>query len=365
VTRDYRQIHHSAIVVDTHADTFGRMSPNGVEFFADDSPLAVSLPKMDKGGLDVQMFALYVDPALSTPVEVLAMAGRFFRTIEMSNGSLVFATTACDIRQSVAAGKKCALLSIEGGHAIADSIDVLRAYRRLGVVSLTLTHANSHGWADSSQDDRRWGGLNELGRRIIREMNDLQMLIDVSHASDETVLAVLECSRQPVIASHSCCRALCDHPRNLSDELIVAIAQKGGAININYYPPYIDPVAGARWQAGWTRLKEEQRRAASEGEGVAYGGFYAACERCLEDMPPISIRALCDHIDHAVSLVGPEHVGLGSDWDGATVMPLGLETCETLPAVTEELVGRGYSEAELRLILGESFLRLFRTVIGS
>ncbi|XWK68221.1 membrane dipeptidase [Tunturiibacter gelidiferens] len=190
-------------------------------------------------GLDVQVFALYIAPGLppgKTIKRAMSMAGTFFQALEASNGKFVMARTVREVRAAVASGRKCGLLAVEGGHIIEGDLNILRSLRNMGVVTMTLTHANTNEWADSSQDERRWGGLNDLGREVIREMNRLRMLIDVSHTSDETVEAVLEISDAPVIASHSCCRAICDHPRNLTDGLIKKIASKGGLIDMAYYP---------------------------------------------------------------------------------------------------------------------------------
>src|ERR1700733_4956590 len=204
---EFREIHEAAIAIDTHADTFARVLDEGEDFFSAESDLAINLPHMIKGGLDAQVFALYVAPGLPTGRTILrtmSMAGAFFRAAAASDGKLVLARTVKDLRQAVAEGRKCGLLAVEGGHAIEADLNVLRALRNMGVISMTLTHANSNEWADSSQDVRRWGGLNDLGRDVVREMNRLRMLIDVSHTSDETVEDVLEVSEFPVIASHSC-----------------------------------------------------------------------------------------------------------------------------------------------------------------
>jgi membrane dipeptidase len=360
-----REMHDSAIVIDTHADTFARVLDERKDFFSATNDLAITLPRMIEGGLDAQVFALYVAPGLPpgrTILRTLSMAGEFFQAAAASEGKLVFVQTVKELREAVTAGRKCGLLAVEGGHAIEADLNVLRSLRQMGVVSMTLTHANSNEWADSSQDVRRWGGLNDLGRDVVREMNRLRMLIDVSHASDETVEDVLEVSEYPVIASHSCCWSICKHPRNLTNELIRKIAKRGGVVHIAYYPPYLDQDAAAVFERNWDQLRGSASPTTAEGQHPNFmADLYA---RCMQDVPEVSIEKLCDHIDYVVALTGPEHVGLGSDWDGANVVVKGLETCAQLPSVTEELSKRGYTEREIRLILGENFLRLLEEVVG-
>jgi membrane dipeptidase len=362
---EFREIHESAIVIDTHADTFARVLDEGEDFFSAEGNLAITLPHMIKGGLDAQVFALYVAPGLPpgcTILRTMSMAGAFFQTAAASEGKLILARTVKELRHAVAAGRKCGLLAVEGGHAIEADLNVLRALRNMGVISMTLTHANSNEWADSSQDVRRWGGLNELGRDVVREMNRLRMLIDVSHTSDETLEDVLDVSEFPVIASHSCCWSICNHPRNLRDELIRRIAKRGGVVHIAYYPPYLDDKAAAVFERNWERFRGNVSPTSAEDQRPGYmADLYA---RCMQGVPEVSIDKLCDHIDHAISLTGPEHVGLGSDWDGANIVVKGLETGARLPAVTEALLKRGYKEQEIRLILGENFLRLMEEVVG-
>lgn len=362
---EFREMHESAIVIDTHADTFARVLDEREDFFSHESGLAISLPHMIKGGLDAQVFALYVAPGLppgQTILRTMSMAGAFFQAAAASGGRLTLVRTVKDLRSAVAAGQKCGLLAVEGGHAIEADLNVLRALRNMGVISMTLTHANSNEWADSSQDVRRWGGLNDLGRDVVREMNRLRMLIDISHTSDETVEDVLEVSEFPVIASHSCCWSICNHPRNLTDELIRRIAKQGGVVHIAYYPPYLDAEAAVVFERNWERLRGSVSPTSADDQQPDYmADLYA---RCMQGVPEVSIDKLCDHIDHVVSITGPEHVGLGSDWDGANIVVKGLKTCAQLPAVTEALLNRGYKEREIRMILGENFLRLLEEVVG-
>jgi membrane dipeptidase len=364
VPADIRELHESAIVVDTHADTFSRVLDEHLDFFDEQSGLAVNLPQMYSGGHDVQMFALYIAPGMpagETVKRAMAMAGCFFRAVGESHGRLVHARTGKQLEDAIATGKKCGLLAIEGGHVVEGDLNVLRSFHSLGVVSMTLTHANSNDFADSSQGERRWEGLNDLGREVVAEMNRVGMIVDVSHTSDETVEAVLQTSRAPVIASHSCCKALCKHPRNLTDALMKEIASGGGVIHITYYPPYLDDTAADVFERNWELFGAELKRDDAPHDPQYMEAFY---KRCMEGVPDVSLDVLCDHIDHAVALVGPDHVGIGSDWDGANITVKGLENSSRLPELTRMLVNRGYSESDIQKILGRNFIRVLKEVTG-
>jgi membrane dipeptidase len=226
---------------------------------------------------------------------------------------------------------------------------------------MTLTHANTNEFADSSQDVRRWGGLSEAGRELVRTMNRLGMIVDISHTSDETTADVLDMTTAPVIASHSGVRAICNHPRNLTDDLIRRIASTGGVVHVPYYPPYLDQKAADVFTANWNRLRGENSSDAPADDPEYMARLYGSCMR---DVPPVPLEAVCSHIDYLVALVGPEHVGLGSDWDGAEVTVTGLENCELIADLAIALVAHGYGEKDLRAIFGGNFLRVLREVVG-
>ncbi len=349
--------------VDTHADSLARVLDSGIDFLTDEETLAVSLPRM-QNGLSAQIFALYVAPGLPVGVtfkRAMAMASAGLAAAERSGGRFIFVRTAKDLEAAWARGVKCGLLAIEGAHILEGDPSLLHALHAIGVISMTLTHANGNEFADSSQDRCRWGGLSEAGRKLVRDMNRLGMLVDVSHTSDDTTAAVLEVSSTPVIASHSGCRAVCNHPRNLPDELIRGIAERGGSIHVPYYPPYLDQKASNAFTANWERLRGDNPPDPPADDPGYMARLYA---RCMEGVAPVSLDAVCAHIDHAVSLVGPEHVGLGSDWDGADVMVAGLETCAKLGYLAHALTSRGYSDKDVRAIFGGSFLRVLGKVVG-
>lgn len=351
------------VIIDSHADTFARVLDYDRDFLTDDPHLAVSLPKMERGGMTAQMFALYVAPGLPPGMTIkraLSMAAVGMSAAARSGGRFRFVQTAEEVEAVAAANGKCGLLSVEGGHILEGNPLLLYPLRAMGVVSMTLTHNNTNEWADSSQDQPRWGGLNDLGRTVIRKMNQLRMIVDVSHTSDDTVRDVLAVSTAPVIASHSGCKAICNHPRNLPDDLIRGIGAAGGLVQLPYYPPFLLQAASDAFEMNWHRLRGGLKAGGGEDPGYMEK-FYALC---MENVPPASVEDLCAHIDHAVSLVGPASVGLGSDWDGADAMVTGLESCATISVLSDALSARGYSTSDLRGIFGGNFLRVLREVVG-
>ncbi|MGC2403909.1 MAG: dipeptidase [Acidobacteriaceae bacterium] len=353
------------LAIDTHADTFARVLDNGFDFLSDDQNLAVSLPRMQRGGMGAQMFALYVAPGMPPGMtfhRAMLMASAGMEAAARSEGRFVFVRNAKDLEAEWGRGAKCGLLSVEGAHVLEGSLALLHVLDAIGVVSITLTHANGNEWADSSQDRPRWGGLSEGGRKLVREMNRLGMIVDVSHTSDETTAAVLEISSAPVIASHSGCHALCNHPRNLPDSLIREIAARGGIVQIPYYPPFLDQKASDVFSVNWDRLRGQESKDAPPDDPEYMARLYA---RCMQDVPPVPLDAVCAHIDHVVSLVGTEHVGLGSDWDGADVTVRGLESCDLLGQLAHMLPARGYKQKDVGAILGGNFIRVLREVTGA
>jgi membrane dipeptidase len=273
------------------------------------------------------------------------------------------ARTASDVLRIIGEGKLAALLSIEGGHAIEDDLGVLRAYRRLGVSSMTLTHSNTNYWADSSSDEARWGGLNAFGEDVVREMNRLGMVIDVSHVSDDTFEDVLRISEDPVIASHSNCRALCDHHRNMSDAMIGALAKKGGVICITFVPDF---TTQEFMEARDSARREHQKYVQTEEKILEDLDEWAKqrelAPRIMPDIPFPTIEDTLDQIDHAVKVAGVEHVGIGHDYSVVHATPPGLEDVSEFPNLTRGLLKRGYSEQDIKKILGENLLRVWRQV---
>jgi len=276
----------------------------------------------------------------------------------------VLATTAADIRRAAASGEIAALMGMEGGHMIDDDLGLLRSYASLGVRYLTLTHSANTNWADSSGDAPKHNGLTAFGRDVVRELNRLGVMIDVSHVADKTFYDALEASRAPVIASHSSCRALSNHPRNMTDDMLRALARNGGVVMINFTVGFLSEehrvaslkaggtskVFAERWKTGGNEacaiLEHDRRTRAAMMSGA---------------LPAVSWKTIVDHIDHAVKVAGVEHVGLGSDFDG-TSLPLGMEDASMLPKLTQALLDRNYSERDIEKILGGNFLRVMERV---
>ncbi len=376
-----RRIHAEAIVLDTHIDTTQRLMQPGWNFFERHEPNArgqrgpgargnhVDYPRMREGGLDGLFFSIYMAGSVTGPVAVkrsLEQIDAVRRLAETRPDAMVLATTAAEIRAAHQEGKIAALMGMEGGHMIDESLPVLRDYARLGVRYLTLTHSLNTTWADSSGDKPVHNGLTAFGRDVVRELNRLGVMVDVSHIADKTFEDALATSRAPLLASHSSCRALTGHVRNMTDAMIKALAEKGGVIQINYLNSYIDEPL---------RLAEEARRpqvdAIRKAMAEKYPGPENAEKRMMETIaavgalqPPLPVaqwERIVDHIDHAVKIAGVDHVGLGSDFDGAS-MPEGMEDVTRLPKITEELLRRGYTEPQIKGILGENLLRLMEKV---
>ena len=365
---DARRIHEEALVIDTHSDFLFRSGLDG-SALTDDPPLAqTTLGKLEQGGVDAQFFAVWIPPAYKQygyARKTLEIIDDFYREIGKSPERIEMARTVADIKRIAKSGKVAALMGIEGGHAIENRLELLRNYYRLGVRYMTLTWSNNNDWADSSSDTLKWGGMTDFGFAVVTEMNRIGMMIDISHVADTTFWEVIRTSKAPVIASHSSARALNTHKRNMDDEMIVALAKNGGVIQINFYPMFIDQ---EYHDAVYKKLFEAKPEFATLGaeyldDQVGLMGpqweLFRSLEKTLQP-PPLS--ALIAHIDHVVKLVGPDHVGLGSDFDGVTSLPVGMEHQGKLPALTEALVAKGYSEDDIKKILGGNLLRVMAEV---
>src|SRR5262245_30706195 len=362
-------IHRRAIVVDTHNDVTTPMTNDDFDLKgAPPAPYRTNIERMKKGGLSAEFFSLYIKPWYVThggaARRTLDMIDSVYRAVERHPNDLMFATTAADIRRAKAQGKIACLMGIEGGHAIEDSLPTLREFYRLGVRYMTLTWNNTNNWADAGRGERKHNGLSDFGKEVVREMNRLGMLVDVSHVSDKTMSDALDVSKAPIFASHSSARALSNVPRNIPDDLLKRIGKNGGVVQINFYSLFVDQktVAPQSDERG-TRLKAQQ-----EALTAKYAGDP---ERLAEEsdkleatnpLPPLPISKLIDHIDHIASVAGIDHVGIGADFDGANDMPEGARDVSMLPNITYELLKRGYSERDIRKVLGENLLRVFGEV---
>ena len=360
-----RAIHFSSLVLDAHADTPQRLFFEQFDLAARDAEGCVDIPRLREGGVSAIFFALWV------PVEVKGAAATqrardllaaTLRQIEIHSDLLALASNSSEVRAARAAGKVAVLMGVEGGHAIDNDLALLREFHARGVRYMTLTHNAATEWADSSNDAPRHNGLTDFGREVIREMNRLGMMVDVSHVSDSTFYDVLQTSLAPVIASHSCCRALCTAPRNLDDAMIHALAAQGGVIHITFHDGFLSQEysdakraiaaeIAANEQVVTQRNGENEARNLIELQGLSDAAIRAG------KLPQVSWQKIVEHIDHAVRIAGADHVGLGSDFDGA-FMPEGLEDASKFPRITEGLLQRGYSEADIRKILGGNTLRV-------
>ena len=360
-----REIHFSSLVFDTHADTPQRLFFDQFDLAKRDAEGCVDIPRLREGGVGAIFFALWV------PVEITGVAATrrardllavTLKQIEIHGDDLSLSTSSKEVRTARAENKIAVMLGIEGGHAIDNDLEVLREFHARGARYMTLTHNAATEWADSSNDTPRHNGLTDFGQQVIREMNRLGMLIDISHVSDSTFYDVLEISRSAVIASHSCCRALCDAPRNLDDAMIEALAARGGVIHITFHDAFLSQEYATANRA--LASESESREEAAEHEfGQNEARKLIEGQRWSDELiragklPQVRWEKIADHIDHAVGIAGADHVGVGSDFDGA-FMPTGMEDASKFPLITEGLVQRGYGEADIRKILGENTLRV-------
>ncbi len=355
-----RALHFSSLVLDTHIDVTPKLQTEW-KFTEEHREGHIDLPRMKKGGLNALFFSIYMPGTVTGPQAVndsLERIAAVHRLVEELPGEIALCRMAEEVRRARQEGKIAALMGMEGGHMIHNRLPILRMYAALGVRYLTLTHSVHTEWADSSGEAARHGGLTDFGREVVRELNRLGMMVDISHVSDQTFWDALKVSEAPLIASHSSCRALSGHARNMTDEMIRALAAKGGVIQINYLDAYLDQALFEYNQKAMPLMREMMRTYPGR-ENLAK--WRAEVAKVHGPAPKASWERILDHIDHAVRLVGVDHVGLGSDFDGGS-MPVGMEDVTQLPKITEALLRRGYAEKDIRKILGENTLRLMTEV---
>lgn len=328
-------LHKRATVVDAHIDTLLDIMvpparpakfPTPRKFGERSTKGHVDLPRLLEGGVDLQVFAAYIQPEYKIERalhRVIQLIDLFHQTVSMHQDKLSLFTKVTDVYEAEKRGKIAAMLSIEGGEAVEADLGILRMLHRLGVRAMTLTWNERNQIADGAAEGRTRGGLTNFGVELVSEMNKIGMVIDVSHISDAGFFDVIETSNAPIVASHSNCRALCNHRRNMTDEMIRRLAEKDGVMGMNFAPAFVD-----------------------------------------ENKEKVTLERVLDHVDHVVKMVGVDHVGLGSDFDGIESTPKGLEDATTMPYFTEGLVKRGYREDDVFKILGGNFLRVFKKIIG-
>lgn len=365
------KIHRKAIVVDGHNDIVSPMTDDdydlgtpstGLYHITDGTPFHSDLQRFKAGGITGEFFSIYVGgdtwKAGKAMPRAIDMIDATYRQAERHSEQLAMCSTADEIRRAKRSGKMCVLMGIEGGYAIENSLSALREFYRLGVRYMTLTHNVTHDWADAHHDTPKNNGLSDFGKGVVREMNRLGMFIDISHVSEKVMNDVLDISTAPIIASHSSARALNDHTRNITDDVLRRVAKNGGVVMVNFYPSFLD----AR-----TRKEENDRDARLKPQLDALAARYKddptglnVATRRLYDANPIYVAPylrIVDHIDHIREVAGIDHVGIGSDFDGVPFLPAGMNGAEDLPLVTYGMLRRGYTETDIKKVLGENFLR--------
>jgi len=362
---EVEQIHRSMLLIDTHNDITSQKE-TAYDIGKNKHDGHTNVTALKEGGVGAQFFAVYVD---SSYVKDNHSANRTLQMIdtvrhdivERYPNDFVLATTADDIERIHKQGKIAALMGIEGGHAIEDSLRLLRDYHDLGIRYMTLTHTNTNSWADSSGDAEKAGvehhnGLTPFGKQVVREMNRLGMMIDISHTADKTFWDALETSKAPIIASHSSCRALCNVPRNMTDEMIAALGKKGGVMQINFNCGFLSEKSAA------ASKNVEAGMLANLGANPGAISEDTLIEEYRKKVAPATLADVVAHIDHAVKIGGIDAVGIGSDFDGVFCTPTGLEDVSKFPNLTRALIEKGYSAADIRKIYGGNTLRVMRAV---
>ena len=400
-----RKLHFNSIVVDTHADTISRMvdpknNTHGIHddpdrardhFPIEDQGVDISkrledghldLPRIFEGGLSVQWWSCFVYSGYIAKKETidrsLVLIDALKRFEKMHPEQIGLALTAEDCREMVKQGKHAVVPCIEGGHAINDNLAVLRQYWDLGVRYITLTHFNTNNWADSSTDAAKNNGLSLFGVEVVKEMNKLGMVVDVSHVSDKTFWDTIEVVNKPLMASHSSSWEVCKHPRNMKDDMLKAVATNGGVVCVNFCPPFVSEQLrvesnNLRNQM-WEEIEDLERMAKRSRSGHYDRSAEFIKEETskiqqryriiMSDLEQPTLSDTVDHIDHMVKVAGIDHVGLGSDFDGIANGPVGLEDCTKFPSITEELMRRGYADGDIQKIIGLNTMRVMEENIG-
>src|ERR1019366_1897155 len=375
VSAKAREINNSAIVIDTHADTPQRFLDENYDIGSIDpkDPGHISLDKAKAGNLGAEFFSIWVDPETNQghfARHTLDLIDSVYEQAARHPDRMMMAFSAADIERAHREHKLAALLGIEGGHSIENDVRVFRDFYRLGVRYMTLSWSNTNEWADSSGDIdnpkiEHHNGLTDGGKQIVLEMNRLGMLVDISHVADKTFYDAIAVSKAPLIASHSSARALTNHPRNMTDDMLRAIAKNGGVVQVNFYNAFIDEnyrkAGEAQSKARDDAVKAYTDQLKAAGKTVTYLDADRIEREWAAKIPRPPLKSLIDHIDHIAKVAGIDHVGLGSDFDGVSgATPEGIDSAADLPKITQALLDRGYSADDIRKILGGNLLRVFR-----
>jgi len=369
VSDQAKKLQSSSIVIDTHDDTTQRLLDPKFDLSIRHSDGNIDIPRMKEGGLSAIFFSIWISSKILGPEAVkqaLDQIDAVRETVRKNPNDLMLATSAADIREAKNQHKIAVLMGVEGGHMMGNDLSVLRTFAALGVRYMTLTHMDNNEWADSSTDKPAHNGLTDFGKDVIREMNRLGIIVDISHVSDKTFYDAIAASKSPVFASHSSCRALCVAPRNMTDDMIRDLAKNGGVIQINYHVGFLSQEFRDFEKAHPEAEKEinaEVKKRCGDNEAckLTTGDQVVRDFMQAGKLPKVDWTVIVDHIDHAVKIAGIDHVGLGSDFDGA-VMPLGMQDVTHIPQITDALLKKGYSESDIRKILGENTLRVLTQV---
>jgi membrane dipeptidase len=361
-----RRIQASVLGIDGHNDTVQRILYDKADIGTRLTDGMIDIPRLQEGGVHAPFFALWVPTYYKGSEAVrrtLDFRDAMQSVFDQYPDKIELATSAKDIERIVGEKKIAAVLTIEGGHQIANDLSVLRMYRRMGILSMTLTHFRSNDWADSSTGKPEHNGLTDFGKDVVREMNRIGMIVDISHVSDKTFYDALQVTTKPVIASHSSCRAFSDVPRNMTDDMLRALAKNGGVVGVNFASAFL-----SQQDAEDLKKKVAQENALEPTLNGAALDEYAA-KQYHEDYAKVHVgHATVDDaakcVDHIVKVAGIDHVGIGSDFDGIPDVPRGLEDVSKMPALTAALLRMGYSESDIQKIMGGNFLRVIREVVG-
>ena len=358
-------VHQRAIIVDGHCDTPYRLLRHNVHVDEHDTEAQADLRTLEASGITASFFAAYVPPyyanrgAAAFAYKLIDLIASETRRRE---DRLAFCTDSAGIRKAKSDAKIAIMIGVEGGHAIEDSLDTLRDFYARGVRYMTLTHVNTNNWCDSSGDAPRHRGLTDFGRDVVRTMNDYGMIVDVSHISDGAFEQVIETTRTPVVATHSSCRALCRHPRNMTDDMLRALAKNNGVCMINFFSAFVNDnvaqvIINAQKRTKHSGLGGTEELPDDRTDWDTYLQWFNSL-----GCPQATIDDVVDHIVHAATVAGIDHVGIGSDFDGVPALPLDLQTAESLPRVSERLQQRGMSDDDIEKILGGNFMRAFEAI---
>ena len=370
------QIHNSALIVDTHADTPQRFLDGGFDIGNSDPKDVghISLDKARAGNLDAEFFSIWVEPSYKGQFahRAVDLIDSVYEQAARHPDRMMMAFSVADIERAHKQKKLAALMGIEGGHAIENDIRLLREFYRLGVRYMTLTWSNTNEWADSSGDIddpkiEHHNGLSDYGKQVVLEMNRLGMMVDISHVADKTFYDAIAITKAPVIASHSSARALTDAPRNMTDDMLRAVAKNNGVVQVNFFSGFDDQ---NYWDATKAMAKDRDAAIAAfvekhkqEGKPVTYVEYDQIDREWSAKIPRPPLKCLIDHIDHIAKVAGVDHVGLGSDFDGVSgATPTGIDSAADLPKITQALLDRGYTAGDIQKILGGNLLRVFRDV---